>query len=282
VAGNSDALPLVEASRVIDRWIAFDDSRVTRLFVPGLPAPDDAFLGLDAAVAWCADPDGTLRAALERRGASQVVVAPSRPPSGRSIHVSSHLLQSLAPLRIAHRERLDLATIDLPHGLGASARTELAAAGLHGQPFVAIHPGSGSAAKNWPVEQFARVVEVLAERHRLATLILAGPADGDVVARLCAHLTQPPPVLANRPLLLVAAILRQARAFLGNDSGLAHLAGLLDVPTLALFGPTDPKVWSPLGPRVRVIRAEPLAALTPASVLAALTDLTEVRPWRAP
>jgi ADP-heptose:LPS heptosyltransferase len=71
---------------------------------------------------------------------------------------------------------------------------------------------------------------------------------------------------------VVAAILQQARAFLGNDSGLSHLAGLLGVPTLALFGPTDPVHWSPLGPRVRVLRSEPLAALPPEGVLSELVS----------
>jgi ADP-heptose:LPS heptosyltransferase len=91
-----------------------------------------------------------------------------------------------------------------------------------------------------------------------------------VLARLSARLNTPLTVLAHRPLTVVAAVLQQARAFLGNDSGLAHLAGQLGLPTLALFGPMDPAVWSPLGPRVRTLRAEPLADLAVESVQTAL------------
>ena len=52
-----------------------------------------------------------------------------------------------------------------------------------------------------------------------------------------------------------------------------HLAAMLGLPTLALFGPTDPATWAPRGPHVRVLRHEPLAELTPRAVLAALRDL---------
>jgi heptosyltransferase III len=80
-------------------------------------------------------------------------------------------------------------------------------------------------------------------------------------------------VFDERPLLFVAAILRRACAFLGNDSGLSHLAGMLGVPTLVLFGPSDPTHWLPLGPRVRHLTSEPLATLPEAHVLVELLDL---------
>ena len=79
MAGNAAAFPLLASSELIDRAVAFDDPRVTRLFMPTAPAADDPFVGLDLAVAWCADPDGLLSRALVARGASRVVVRPSRP-----------------------------------------------------------------------------------------------------------------------------------------------------------------------------------------------------------
>src|SRR4051812_38213360 len=98
VVGNSTALPIVEASGLIDSWVSFDDQRVTRLFVSQEPSADDAFLDLDVAIAWSRDADGTLRTAFERRGAANIVIAPSRPEPGQSVHVGKHLLESLAPL----------------------------------------------------------------------------------------------------------------------------------------------------------------------------------------
>jgi ADP-heptose:LPS heptosyltransferase len=273
LAGNAAVLPLVEASGVVDRSVVFDDPRVTRLFIPGPPGPDDYFLHLDAAVAWGRDPHGALRAALTQRGASHVVVAPSRPPPGARIHVARHLIETLEPLGIDGGRALELPAIRLSGEAEEMARAELEAAGLAGRPFVAVHAGSGSAAKNWPATSFAWVVEALARQRGLATVLLAGPADADVLVSLGDDAGLTSPALVDRPLSVVAAVLRRAAGFLGNDSGLAHLAGQLGVPTLALFGPTDPAVWSPLGPRVRTVRAEPLASLPAERVLAELLAL---------
>jgi ADP-heptose:LPS heptosyltransferase len=55
------------------------------------------------------------------------------------------------------------------------------------------------------------------------------------------------------PLTDLAALLCRCHAFLGNDSGVSHLAGMMGIPTVAVFGPTDPAVWAPLGPNVRTL-----------------------------
>src|SRR5215213_6578030 len=132
-AGNAAALPIAEASGLIDRWMPFDDGRVTRLFMPGEPPSGDHFLGLDVAVAWGRDPDGTLRSALTRRGARQLVVAPSRPEPDRPEHVARHLLRSLASLGIELDEGgLELPGICIPADAEIVAEGELTAAGLAG------------------------------------------------------------------------------------------------------------------------------------------------------
>lgn len=55
-------------------------------------------------------------------------------------------------------------------------------------------------------------------------------------------------------LYLLACWLARARLYIGNDSGITHLAAAVGTPVLALFGPTDPAVWAPRGPHVRVVR----------------------------
>lgn len=268
--GNAAALPLVDASGTVDLSASFDHRQVTNLFSGRVFFCSEYLPCETGAVAWCGDPDGLLRRGLEARGAKQPVIAPSRPAAGRTVHVARYLLETLAPLGIEAGETLELPAITLPPEAVVEAARELAVLGLAGRPFVAVHPGSGSRAKNWPVHGFVPVMDVLAREHDLPSLILAGPADDEVLAQLSLHSSETPRVLAGRPLTVVAAVLQQARAFLGNDSGLAHLAGQLGVPTLALFGPMDPAVWSPLGPRVQTLRAEPLADLSVETVLATL------------
>jgi ADP-heptose:LPS heptosyltransferase len=255
--------------------VSFDDSRVTRLFVEGSLGADDPFLGIDAAVAWCADSDGALTRELRARGAAMVVVATARPRPGQTVHIARSLIESLRPLGVVAASHSEPPTIRVSTGGERQAREELSALGLEGRPFVAIHPGSGSAAKNWPAERFGALADVLRSRFGLPSLILGGPADEEALTRLRAATSDPCPLLFDRPLQVVAAVVRRARAFLGNDSGLSHLAGLLGVRTLALFGPTDPALWSPLGPCVRVLRSVPLAALQTDRVLAELAALID-------
>ena len=89
----------------------------------------------------------------------------------------------------------------------------------------------------------------------MATLLIAGPADATAAAKVAAlagaSVRRAPPATLDR----IAALLDRCRAYLGNDSGITHLAALTGTPTVAVFGPTDPTVWRPLGQRTRVVRA---------------------------
>ena len=64
-----------------------------------------------------------------------------------------------------------------------------------------------------------------------------------------------------------------ARVYIGNDSGITHLAGAVGTPTVALFGPTDPEVWAPRGERVRCVRQEPITELAVERVMEAMRDV---------
>jgi len=163
------------------------------------------------------------------------------PPAGGP-HASAWLARALAPLGID--APLEPPPLDLTEGERRQA--ERFARGLP-RAFVAVHPGSGSPAKNWPAGRFAEAARRLAEGQ--PWLFVRGPAE--------ASLPVPEGALDARdwPLRALAAVLSRARLFLGNDSGVAHLAAACGAPTLALFGPTDPALWSPVGPAVATLRA---------------------------
>ena len=117
--------------------------------------------------------------------------------------------------------------------------------------FLAIHPGSGSARKNWPAERFLE----LARRLRPAEpfLVALGPAD-EAAAR--AFRGRDGCVLAESlGLRVLGAVLAGAGVFVGNDAGVTHLAAAWGAPTVALFGPTDARVWAPDGTRVRALQS---------------------------
>jgi ADP-heptose:LPS heptosyltransferase len=133
--------------------------------------------------------------------------------------------------------------------------------------FVAILPGSGSPTKNWPIEKFAALADLLNEETR--ALFILGPAEGSIESVLrSAGL----PIIRNQPLGTVAAIARMASAFVGNDSGVSHLAAATGTPGVALFGPSDPARWRPLG-RVTILHRNPIDSIEVADVMASIVAL---------
>lgn len=187
--------------------------------------------------------------------------------------MADHLVGTLQSLGVGPRDASAPIRLDVPATLAANAHARLTRLGLAGRRWVAVHPGSGSASKNWPVERLATLVERLPSTVGASALVLAGPADEDAVAQLLARLAPPPLLVRDLPLPELAAALQHADAYVGNDSGPTHLAAMLGRPTLALFGPTDPALWAPRGPRVRVLHHPPLADLAPDVVLNALAGL---------
>jgi hypothetical protein len=111
-----------------------------------------------------------------------------------------------------------------------------------------IHPGAGGKGKRWPATRFAEV----ARRSPLEVACVLGPAEldpPDPELRIASRVIEAP-TLDELVRLLV-----RARVYLGNDSGVTHLAAALGVRTVALFGPTDPARWGPRGHAVTIVRA---------------------------
>lgn len=130
-------------------------------------------------------------------------------------------------------------------------------------PYAVIHPFSGSAKKNWPLDRYVE----LASQLDLPAAFTAGPDE-----------TLPAGMATRRfdNLWDLATWFANAVYYIGNDSGPTHLAAAVGTPTLAIFGPSDPRVWAP--PNARVVRADTAAGgagdwPTVADVLAALVEL---------
>lgn len=116
-----------------------------------------------------------------------------------------------------------------------------------------VHPGSGSNLKNWAPENFVALMEKISRLAPWASwTVLEGPSDREAVGSLCRLWKGRLEVSKPGALSFLASNLKEASLFLGNDSGVTHLAAFLGIPTLALFGPSDPRIWSPLGRRVNV------------------------------
>lgn len=146
------------------------------------------------------------------------------------------------------------AKIELPLGdtERAAARVVLGSAGVAvGERFCVLNPGANDPAKRWPAERFGELADHLAAAHGLRVLINTGPGE-EVVARAVAGACRGagPIVLAEhgQTLASLKAILARARLLVTNDTGPRHLAAAFGTPTIALFGPTDPR-WTTLPER---------------------------------
>jgi heptosyltransferase-2 len=119
---------------------------------------------------------------------------------------------------------------------------------------VALHPGSGSETKNWPVENWIKLGDVLlAKGNRL--IIIAGEADANRTQKLrTAWDAKPVQFAENLPLPHLAALLEHM-LFVGHDSGISHLAAAAGARCVLLFGWTDPAIWAPTNQNVTVLPA---------------------------
>jgi ADP-heptose:LPS heptosyltransferase len=120
---------------------------------------------------------------------------------------------------------------------------------------LALHLGSGSSRKNWPWERWCDLVKRLqAEGLVRQIALIAGEADEmPTRAFLSGWHGGKVDVWDRLPLPELTMRLAGCGVFFGHDSGISHLAAATGIPVLALFGPTDPRVWAPRGQRVRVV-----------------------------
>ncbi|GMV99131.1 MAG: hypothetical protein AMXMBFR84_02700 [Candidatus Hydrogenedentota bacterium] len=183
----------------------------------------------DRIVVWMRDDDCAIARGCGETGVSRVHIHPGLPPQDWTRHASEYYLSKL----------------EIVHSVDAFIELD-----RHPSGEVLIHPGSGSPKKNWPMERFEELAAGIdAMGHSVA--FIAGPAETD--------LRYPPlaKVIRESNLEALAQRLADARVYVGNDSGITHLAAAVRCPTVALFGPTNPTVWAPRGSHVRVVAKQP-------------------------
>lgn len=134
------------------------------------------------------------------------------------------------------------------------ATTLLAEHDLQDEVVIALHPGGGQNPgmtlhrKRWLPERWAAVADALAERYGAKIVLLGGPGDEAPVAAVAAAMQHQPLIFVQRwDWNVLAALLQRCALFLGHDTGMMHLAMAVDLPTVAVFGPSDPQIFGPYG-----------------------------------
>jgi hypothetical protein len=194
----------------------------------------DDLRGFDSIVSWYGANRPEFRELVEALGLPFTFL-PALPRDGCGMHATDFYLSQVRALS-------ECASDGIPRiDCGGAAR----------ENFAVIHPFSGSARKNWPIERFRA---------------LARGLERVMPVYWCAGSDDPPlegTVVRIEDLYSLARWLARARLYVGNDSGITHLAAAAGAPVLALFGPSDPEIWAPRGPNVRVARWRPPADVHP-------------------
>ncbi len=174
--------------------------------------------------------------------------------------VPSFLGDGQEPIRILQARHLT--GLGLPYepepfylNLNANAGDELPAGFPLDRPLLTVAPGSGHPKKNWPLSHYFEITRALAWEHGLHAVWLAGLAETSWLPYLQGLAeSQGQSLLAGFPLRKVAQVLARSHLYIGGDSGITHLAAAAGARrVLAIFGPSDPKVWAPFGSHVTVL-----------------------------
>lgn len=208
------------------------------------------FGSFDAVVSYLYDPDQIFLENLKRAGAKQIMIADGRPVSSRNaVHASEYLARWLSEMGLP-------SPIESPK-LYPTTKDLEEASNLFPQPpksTIALHLGSGSRLKNWPIERFLELTVYLKAKN-FNVMTVTGPADSDAESQFwkdsasvgCIH-------CHSIALPILAAALQKCVAFVGHDSGISHLSAAVGTPTIAIFGPTNPKFWGPQGECVTILQ----------------------------
>lgn len=242
---------LALAGGLVDKVTSLHGAHIARFYSlrPEFPAEQVAFIrSFDLVVSFLHDPDRIVGDNLERAGARQLVAGSPLVEDGHAIDQMARPLEALAIYARGESAQLALGPADREAG-----RDLLGQHGIRGAA-LALHPGSGSPKKNWPLGRFIDLARRAAREGGRTPFFLTGEADAEVETAL--RRNAPDVALATGlPLLDTARLLSACAAYVGNDSGITHLAAALGVPTVALFGPSDADRWAPRGDHVRVLRA---------------------------
>jgi ADP-heptose:LPS heptosyltransferase len=265
---------------LLDNWFSHDTACLASLFSDAIdPVVTDLLNRYDEIILFSFSKD--LAHAIEQVRPRPVHRIPPRPEPADQIHVALHLLKKLATYRLL----TDVGDSNALEPSPLSKQPEALGNPLDCQK-VLLHPGAGSQKKMWPLKNFLQL-ERLLESDGYTSEYILGPAEGFLKDALQIHTARQKVVHRPANVPALAALLKTSGGYIGNDSGVSHLAAFLGLPTVAVFGPSNPEMWRPIGPRVATVYprhskgssadthpktpapTDSFAGITPAAVLSA-------------
>ncbi len=262
LAGRPDIGRLLRESGTVEEASDSGSARYAGLYAGQADRDLAAFLaGFDRAVVFTVDAGGPANSAIGKIIADRSVVITMPPPASR-VSAARFRLGQLAPDADLDREPL----LNIPTAYRELSSAMLTRWGWKGDgPLVMVHPGSGGRNKRWPLDRFFSLVGTFVAEQGAFVVISTGPAEDDRFLDQVENFSRGQERaihIGDTDLPALAALLGHCDVYVGNDSGVSHLAAAVGAPTVALFGPTDPVVWGPVGRRVKVVSAASLEAIS--------------------
>jgi ADP-heptose:LPS heptosyltransferase len=267
---------LAAGRTAVTRGYSIDAPQVSRLFCESTEADPEVrefFSRHERIYSFFASNDARFRNALIAATDGEVSFHPFRPvdDSPGEPHIAAAYLRAIGAPSAPMCPQIEPTRDDLRAAAEAIAPMRCDPSNL-----IAIFPGSGSPAKNWPLDKFAMLARTLSDSA--SVVFILGPAESAIGHRLreCDL-----PILKDLDLGTVAGIARLGAGFAGNDSGVSHVAAAVGAPGVVIFGASDPARWRPLG-RIEVLGTNDINSIQPDEVAAAVARLCRGRDSAAP
>ncbi len=268
ILGHSEYVGILPGRTCIDSISSIDSIALHRLFVDNKTfdlKDGDPLISTFSGYAWIAtflgEPDSNFEQNLiftaNCSHSAEVITLSMKPPEGFSRHLTDFYIEhfiSQSGLSLQARQvRLGDCSIKATDADIAQGEELLKETGLEpGQKLVVIQPGSGGLSKCWYLDNFLAVAKEL-DSKGIEVIFLLGPAEvdrfNDATIKKMSRFGR---CLRDLSLAQILGLLSYSNGFIGNDSGITHLAAALGGRTLAVFGPTNPVVYIPIGPAVKV------------------------------
>jgi heptosyltransferase III len=267
--GHTEYLGILPGRSCVDAVKSLDSMSLHRLFEDEMGfelADGDPLIMAFAGYSWIAnfldEPDShfekNLIFTVNCSHSAEVITLAMKPANASDIHISNFyrkqfVEQGLSPEE--HNSAISIPMIKATQADKLRGMEILADSGI--MPVtkaIIMQPGSGGTHKCWHLDNFIAIANAL-EKEGIDTVFLLGPAEQERFSQsVINEIRSIGNVLTDLPLSDVLSVLSCARGYLGNDSGITHLAAALGIRTVAVFGPTDPALYAPIGPAVIILR----------------------------
>jgi ADP-heptose:LPS heptosyltransferase len=238
---------LAKGLGLIDNWFSQDAARFASFFSDSIdPDVKNLLNTYDEIILFSFSED--LAQSINQTRHHPVHRISPRPKPTDNIHVAVHLLKNLARCGLIAEDN----DLNAPEQPSFYLQHAVFYKPSHSQK-VLLHPGAGSKKKMWSITNFLQVERLLkSDGYRPEYII--GPADRFLRDELRMPGVRQRVVHTPENIAALIALMKTAGGYIGNDSGVSHLAAFFGLATVAVFGPSNPEMWRPIGPRVQIVR----------------------------